>query len=234
MQKYSEKDFERVYNSAIQKEGFFSVFIYRKISIKITKFISRFDISPNQITIFSFILVLIAAAFFAVGKYYYNIAGIILFNIHMILDLCDGEAALLKNKKTVLGAWLDSTLDRTRDLILYFSLVYGSYVLKADASIWPLFLLMLATSNLCSSFDSINKSLNINSSNERLKSGINHLFKKSKFNSSYIRWDGGFSAVLISLCVLFNQIDFLMLFLALFSLLCIVANFSFAFNKFKR
>ena len=85
------------------------------------------DISPNQITLFSFILALIASIFFFLGNYIALFAGAVLAQLASIIDGCDGEIARLKYQESDFGKWFDAVLDRYADAFLLFGLTYYAF-----------------------------------------------------------------------------------------------------------
>lgn len=115
--KYAEKFLER---SLIKKEdGIVSKKINRKISIKISKILVKYDIfTPNVITIISFIIAIISGIFFLLKKYI--LAGI-LAQVSSIVDGCDGEVARIKSMRSKFGAIFDSILDRYADSFIFFA-----------------------------------------------------------------------------------------------------------------
>ncbi len=115
--KYAEKFLER---SLIKKEdGIVSKKINRKISIKISKILVKYDVfTPNMITIISFIIAIISGIFFLLKKYI--LAGI-LAQVSSIVDGCDGEVARIKSMRSKFGAIFDSILDRYADSFIFFA-----------------------------------------------------------------------------------------------------------------
>ena len=103
-------------------DGFFSTFILRKISIRITSVLVEKNVSPNSITFLS-LFIGFAAAYLASQSFY--LAGGILFLCSLILDCVDGEIARYKMEFTQLGAWLDALSDRVKEFIYIFSLLYS-------------------------------------------------------------------------------------------------------------
>jgi len=81
-------------------------------------------ISPNQLSVFSFILCLIASALFFKGSYPALFVGAIFAQIASIIDGCDGEIARLKYQESDFGKWFDAVLDRYADGFLFFGLTY--------------------------------------------------------------------------------------------------------------
>ena len=103
-------------------DGPISRYINRPISTFISKFLVKFNITPNQITVFSF-LISVVAAFLISQKGYLSLAlGGILAQLSSIVDGCDGEVARLKFLSSDYGAWLDRVLDRYSDGLLIMAL----------------------------------------------------------------------------------------------------------------
>jgi phosphatidylglycerophosphate synthase len=82
-------------------------------------------IHPNMITILSLVLAIIAFLFYKQGIFW---AGAILLFFCGMFDTFDGEIARQTNKVTQIGGFLDSTVDRINEFIIYlglFSYYYG-------------------------------------------------------------------------------------------------------------
>jgi hypothetical protein len=93
------------------RDGRVDTLINRRLSRPLTRFLLRLPLTPNQITILSFIVCLLAALYFATGQYTAAIAGALLFQLAAVLDCCDGEVARVKFLESRLGDVLDITLD---------------------------------------------------------------------------------------------------------------------------
>ncbi len=108
-------------------DGPISRLLNRPVSIRCSKILVNFNFTPNQISIFSFLLSLVAAAFFAMGEYRYLVFGGILAQLASIIDGCDGEVARLKYLSSNFGGWFDAVLDRYADAFLLFGLTWHVY-----------------------------------------------------------------------------------------------------------
>lgn len=96
--------------------------IGRKIFVSpVVDFLMALNIHPNVITIFSLALAVIAFFFFRSGVFWAG--GIFLF-LCGIFDAFDGEIARRKNMISKLGSFLDSTVDRANEFIIYFGLYF--------------------------------------------------------------------------------------------------------------
>jgi CDP-L-myo-inositol myo-inositolphosphotransferase len=108
-------------------DGPVSRYINRPISTRISKYLVKTNITPNQVSLFSFILCCIAASFFFLGEYPYLLLGGIIAQISSVIDGCDGEIARLRFQETDFGGWFDAVLDRYADAFLLFGLTYYAY-----------------------------------------------------------------------------------------------------------
>jgi CDP-diacylglycerol---glycerol-3-phosphate 3-phosphatidyltransferase len=86
-------------------------------------------ISPDVLTITGLALNSVACAFFAVsgGKSYADptllrLGGVVTF-VAAIFDMLDGRVARMRGRETKFGAFLDSTMDRYSDMLLYMGLM---------------------------------------------------------------------------------------------------------------
>ncbi len=77
-------------------------------------------ITPNMITIIGFIINLIASYYIYKGSFIY---GAIIILIAGLFDMLDGMLARKMNKKTKFGGFLDSTVDRLSEGVLYLGIL---------------------------------------------------------------------------------------------------------------
>ena len=113
-------------------DGPVSRHLNRPISIRLSKYLVKTNVTPNFISFLSFILCCIGAFFFFLGKCPYLLLGAILAQTSSIVDGCDGEIARLKFQETEYGAWFDAVLDRYADAFLLFGLTYYVYFLSGN------------------------------------------------------------------------------------------------------
>ena len=98
---------------------------------------AKLDVTPNQISLFSFLCSLLAAGLFALGGYLALLLGGVLAQFASVIDGCDGEVARLKFQSSEFGGWFDAVLDRYADAFLLFGLTW--HLLAIEASGWVLF-----------------------------------------------------------------------------------------------
>lgn len=81
-------------------------------------------IHPNVITVASLVLAIIAFFFYKNGVFW---AGAIFLFWCGVFDSFDGDIARRRNMITKLGGFLDSTIDRVNEFIIYFGLFFYYY-----------------------------------------------------------------------------------------------------------
>ena len=109
---------------------------FSNLSIKIGVVFSKFRLSPNQWTMIS-VLPVLAAVYFL---YYSNfIIAAALLMISSFLDLVDGSVARVTGRSSLLGAYLDTIMDRYVEFIIILGLLFTGlpgFVLPASAWIF--------------------------------------------------------------------------------------------------
>jgi len=96
----------------------------RKVSIPISRWLLRWPITPNMVTLFTLWVSFGAGLFFAYGGYWATLVGAVLSVWASILDGCDGEVARLKLQVTAFGCWLETICD-----YLYYVFVFGGMII---------------------------------------------------------------------------------------------------------
>ena len=79
----------------------------RRVSIYVTLLLSRTPVTPNQLTLLSIILGVVAGLCWSLGSHLFFITGGILFQLMYLFDCVDGELARYKNMSSPKGAYLD-------------------------------------------------------------------------------------------------------------------------------
>ncbi len=117
-------------------DGPVSYFLNRPISSRLSRFLVNFNVTPNQISFFSFVLSMIAAGLFTQGNYWLLALGGIIAQFASIIDGSDGEIARLKYLSSDYSGWFDAVLDRYADAFLLFGLTL--YLSSQNLSAWVL------------------------------------------------------------------------------------------------
>ncbi len=118
-------------------DGFYTTFFVSSYSRYIARFAARLGIRPNQVTLFSMFVGVLAAAAFALGHRWSLIAGALLLQVAFTFDCVDGQLARYTRNFSRFGAWLDSVLDRGKEYLVYAGLAVGS-VRGFGFDAWPL------------------------------------------------------------------------------------------------
>lgn len=94
---------------------------------RIARLVGALGFSPNMLTILGFLLTFPVALFLASGRWL--LAGILLA-LASLFDVIDGAVARVMGKVSRFGAFLDSTLDRFSEAVIYLGLTI--YYLKSQ------------------------------------------------------------------------------------------------------
>ncbi len=209
----TKKQLDEVYIQSTIKEGasegFFNVFIFRKISIYISWMFATLEISPNIITLISFLFIMASSALFILGNYFNWLIALILFALAYIIDMCDGEVARLNNKKSSLGAFLDPFLDRVGTIIFISAISYSFYILSGKIYILYFLIFFISLNYFSIYIDNEAKNLKVADTRETLRNSSG--FLKNSYLKKYLKWDGGFTIVLYSLFIIFKLIPVLII-----------------------
>ena len=94
----------------------------------LTKFLeplaSRLNVNPNIVTVISPFLAILSAYFFANGNL---LGGALFILLSGFLDVVDGAVARYHDRASPFGAFLDSTMDRFADAIIFIGIIFGGY-----------------------------------------------------------------------------------------------------------
>jgi CDP-diacylglycerol--glycerol-3-phosphate 3-phosphatidyltransferase len=92
----------------------------QKILVPVVVLLNKTGATPNFVTWLGFLLNLPAVYFIIKGKF--AIAAVIII-VAGVFDMLDGALARIMDKKTKFGGFLDSTVDRFVEGVLYFGLL---------------------------------------------------------------------------------------------------------------
>jgi phosphatidylglycerophosphate synthase len=110
------------------RDGRLDTLLNRRLSRPLTRLLLRLPLTPNQVTVLSFLTGLLAAWSFAGGSYSAGLFGALLFQLAAVLDCCDGEVARVKFAESSFGDALDITLDAIANLALFAGIARGAWV----------------------------------------------------------------------------------------------------------
>jgi len=125
-------------------DGFYSTFVVRKLSKPLSALAIKARLSPNLVTVISFIVGMAAALSFAQGTRWALILGALLLQLSLILDCVDGEVARATHRFSVIGAWLDASTDRVKEYSAYAGLAAGAVVTGVASQLaWSVALILM-------------------------------------------------------------------------------------------
>jgi CDP-L-myo-inositol myo-inositolphosphotransferase len=108
-------------------DGPVSRYVNRPLSTRISRRLVKGSVTPNQISLFCFLVSVVAAFVFALEGYWALLAGGVLAQFASIVDGCDGEVARLKFWESDFGGWFDAVLDRYGDAFLLGGLTWHAF-----------------------------------------------------------------------------------------------------------
>jgi choline kinase/phosphatidylglycerophosphate synthase len=108
-------------------DGPVSRYLNRFVSRWLSRYLARTLVTPNQISLISWMLSCVAAGLMAMSGYPALAAGGALAQLASIVDGCDGEIARLKHLQSQFGGWFDAVLDRYADAVLLLGLMWHEF-----------------------------------------------------------------------------------------------------------
>ena len=138
----TKKDFSNAkgfllnFSSSKTNDGPISTYLNRRISNWITSKIVDYPITPNQISVVTFLISVIASLIIVKQGYFFLVLGALLAQLSSILDGCDGEVARLKLLSSKYGGWFDQVLDRYSDLFIITGLTFHTYLLHETLAVF--------------------------------------------------------------------------------------------------
>lgn len=93
----------------------------RQQLLVVGEFLGKLGLTPNMLTIIGFVLNCAVAAIIAMG--YVQVGGVLLL-FSSGFDMLDGSVARATGKMSAFGGFLDSTVDRYSEIVVYFGILY--------------------------------------------------------------------------------------------------------------
>lgn len=133
------KKLSRLWATKTKDDEWWSSFITSPIAIVINYFIVDIKwITPNLITLLSFIVAIISAVLIIYGGMANFIIAAILINFSHVLDCMDGQIARYRKTPSRLGCFFDKLTDQLQIALWFGSIGYASY--EQSLCILPIFL----------------------------------------------------------------------------------------------
>ncbi len=109
----------------ILAEEVVDLFLFRPVSFIIAKFLVKFPVTPNQISLVSLISGIISGIFLSFGDKKSFVYGGIFYLLCHIFDLIDGMVARLKKNGTPLGRIIDGWVDYITSIVVFIGFYIG-------------------------------------------------------------------------------------------------------------
>lgn len=110
-----------------QSRGWIARAINKRVSFFLTRLFVKLPISPNGITLVTFLVGLGGCLLFLSSSYGMRALGAVLLQASSILDGCDGEVARLTVRSSRVGAWLDTIADDVINHVMFACLYVGYF-----------------------------------------------------------------------------------------------------------
>src|SRR5438552_9498956 len=124
---------------------------FRPVGIRIARALSPTGISPDQVTLWSLLIGLVAGHLFVYRDRWIDVIGFLLFVVSDVFDSADGQLARLRGTSTRFVRPLDGNSDNLRVVKLYFHLMYR---LTHAGVWWPGAALLVACAGLAHTYQS--------------------------------------------------------------------------------
>lgn len=106
-------------------------YLNRPIASIIVRAVFRTGITPNQLTLASFVIGLAGAGCLVRGRPTFFVLGGILAQVSAIVDCADGMLARARDQMSDYGAYLDLVLDRVTEFFLMLGYTFGYFFYAA-------------------------------------------------------------------------------------------------------
>ncbi len=108
------------------QDGLVSRHLNRHLSIALSRLLVNTPVTPNQMTVATFAVSLVACWLVYRGGYANSAAAGVLMQVNSILDGCDGELARVRWQGSKLGQWLDTVGDDASNVLFWAALGFGA------------------------------------------------------------------------------------------------------------
>ncbi|GEM_PF-4744211 len=209
----SQKDLEYA-ESEINKDALYplSRFCIRPWAQKIALFLSKFSITPNQVTMASFLCGLGGAYFLLFQGLHNYVLAAALYWLCVLLDHVDGYLARLKKMQSSFGAYLDTMTGMIVWIFIFISISYRLYIASGNILYLVLGLILIAGDFIFNYTIVLKKLYDTNQTNswqniEIASSGQRSAIKGFKSIISYMD-DMDLRIHFVLICILLNKLAY--------------------------
>jgi phosphatidylglycerophosphate synthase len=119
------------------QDGWTARWLNRYVSLALSRFLVRTNLSPNQVSVAILAIGLYGAYLATRGTYWSMLAGAFLFQAQSILDGCDGEMSRVSYRGSLLGEWLDTIGDDVTNYAFFAGTAIGLHA-KTGSNVYLL------------------------------------------------------------------------------------------------
>ncbi|MCW5880257.1 MAG: CDP-alcohol phosphatidyltransferase family protein [Anaerolineae bacterium] len=117
----------------------------------IARALARIGLTPNMLTVIGFLFNVFVAWVLSRGAGWWVWGGVLLI-LSSIFDAFDGAVARQSGQVSKFGGFLDSTLDRASEAVVYFGLLYAYLNTTPPATVEPLLIFIATVGSLLVSY----------------------------------------------------------------------------------
>ena len=108
----------------VKYESWTTILTSNPFIIPLTELLAKTPVTPNQITILSFLVALGTVYLYFTGNLF---VGALVWHVGFILDCVDGSLARKLGKTSEFGAKLDHTLDKIKKILAIIAIIYATH-----------------------------------------------------------------------------------------------------------
>ncbi len=123
----------------------------RNIITPMAQGLGRVGLTPDMLTVIGFFFNVVVAVVLALGESWWVWGGILLV-ASSAFDALDGTLARTTGKVTVFGGFLDSTLDRFSEAVIYLGILYAYLTTETPHTLEPILIYLTIVGSLMVSY----------------------------------------------------------------------------------
>jgi len=140
-----ESKFHRLWETKNKNDEWWSSFVTAPLAILVNLVVVDFKwLSPNLITLVSFVTAIVATAFIVLGGATNYLIAAILIHVSHIMDCMDGQMARYRGVSSRSGSYFDKVTDLIQVFIWFGAVGYAAYA--QTGSVLPIFLALVGVS----------------------------------------------------------------------------------------
>jgi hypothetical protein len=133
------KKLKQLWATKNKDDEWWSSFVTSPLAIVFNYFVVDITwLTPNLITLFSFIVALISVVFILIGGFTNFIIAAVLIHLSHILDCMDGQMARYRRVSSKAGCYLDKVTDQIQVTLWFGAMGYAAYI--QSQNVLPVFL----------------------------------------------------------------------------------------------